>query len=133
MLKHYDIGMDMRHVHENNKLVSDEEYHNMVRSLNEKQRTLFDHVLFSLRLPRGAKLCNFLTGGAGVGKSVLIRCLTQAAMRWYATSISDADPSLPTILLMAFSCFQYQRRNSARSAEPSSEEINGHLLSAIVQ
>ena len=49
------------------KRMSDDDYRKLVRSLNEKQRQFFYHVLHSIKR-KDDPLRLFLSGGAGVGK-----------------------------------------------------------------
>ena len=55
------------------KRMSDDDYYALVRSLNEKQRQFFYHVLHSIKttLCKDDPLRLFLSGGAGVGKSTV--------------------------------------------------------------
>lgn len=54
--------------------MSDTEYLNKVRSLNEDQKLFFYHVLHMVKTGN-FPFYYFLTGGAGVGKSLLTTCL----------------------------------------------------------
>lgn len=58
------------------------EYNALVRSLNDKQKIFFYHVLHKIKTD-DLPICCFLTGGAGVGKSLLTTCLFQAITRFY--------------------------------------------------
>ena len=85
----YDIGQDLgiaRKRMENDQLplkeMEDDDYRVMVQSLNTKQKQFFYNVLHYLKT-RETPLYLFLTGGAGVGKSVLLRALYQALLKYY--------------------------------------------------
>ena len=58
----------------------DEEYFNLLRSLNLRQREFFNHVIHWIKC-RDEPLYAFLSGGAGGGKSVVIRALYQSLYR----------------------------------------------------
>ena len=68
-----------------NNLLSDSEINSHVRSLNKKQRDIFDIVLdWAKRFVQNSKYKSavqlepirlFLTGGGGVGKSHLVKCI----------------------------------------------------------
>ena len=60
--------------------ISDDEYRQMLQSLNRKQREFFLHVIKWIKTKQ-EPLHVFLTGGAGVGKSLLVRSLYQALHR----------------------------------------------------
>ena len=72
-------------------IVSDEQYHQMVTSLNVKQQELFnivDH--HSSRVAQGQKvnqLLHFVSGAGGVGKSFLIKCMRSCISRKFPDSI----------------------------------------------
>jgi len=92
----YDIGYD---IHAPSKVsdelikgcIPDADYLDLVRQLNQKQREFFIHVMQSAKTST-EPLRIFLTGGAGVGKSVVIRALYQALHRYYISqSVDDLD------------------------------------------
>ena len=72
------------------KRISDNDYYALVRSLNEKQRQFFYHVLHSVKT-KDDPLRLFLSGGAGVGKSTVTNALYEALIR-YLNSIVGENP-----------------------------------------
>jgi hypothetical protein len=65
----------------NVKIMKDDDYLSLLRSLNKKQQEIFAHVLHKVKLDQGP-FHLFITGGAGVGKSVVITALHQALIRY---------------------------------------------------
>ncbi|KAK3097672.1 hypothetical protein FSP39_011969 [Pinctada imbricata] len=104
--RRYDIGADIGastsvpNIECHSDRVSDDEYLKLVRSLNIKQREFFTHVLHWINT-KDQPLYAFLSGGAGVGKSVLIKAIYQALHR-QLHSIEGEDPDDIRILLCAF-------------------------------
>lgn len=78
---------------------NDTTYRSMVRALNREQREVFDYIVSCVRL-REKQHCIFLTGGAGVGKSFLVRTLYQALLKYYS-QIPGTDFTERQILLLA--------------------------------
>ena len=72
------------------KRISEDDYHSLVRSLNEKQRQFFYHVLHSIKT-KDDPLRLFLSGGAGVGKSTVTNALYEALIR-YLNTIAGENP-----------------------------------------
>ena len=83
----------------NSNYLSDEEYLALVQSLNTEQRRFFIHVLHILNTS-SQPVYYFLTGGAGVGKTVVVKAIFQAMTRYYNRS-TDSNPDYPKILLGA--------------------------------
>ncbi len=83
---HYDYTEDLGLVTASGETlknhISDGEYYKHVQSLNEKQREFFTHVIHWIKTKPEAIYC-LLSGGAGVGKSVVIRVLYQALLRFF--------------------------------------------------
>jgi predicted ATP-binding protein involved in virulence len=52
-----------------------------VRSLNAEQRSIFNHCLYGVKLNEKS-LGKFVTGDAGVGKSMVLEAITQTMLRW---------------------------------------------------
>ena len=73
------------------KRMSDNDYYALVRSLHEKQRQYFYHVLHSKVKTKDDPLRLFLSGGAGVGKSTVTNALYEALVR-YLNSIVGKNP-----------------------------------------
>ncbi len=56
------------------------EYYDMIKSLNIKQREIFNHVLHCIRT-NNQPLRLMLSGGAGTGKTMVTKCLNQALIK----------------------------------------------------
>ena len=84
--RHYDIGIELQstcsvpQVETTGILYLDEEYLMLLRSLNLRQREFFNHIVHWIKCKDEA-VYTFLTGGVGVGKSVVIRALYQSLYR----------------------------------------------------
>ena len=80
--RHYDIGIEMQstcsvpRVERTSFMLPDEEYLRLLRRLNLRQRDFFNHIIHWIKC-RDEPIHAFLSGGAGVGKSVVIRALYQ--------------------------------------------------------
>jgi hypothetical protein len=77
------------------------EYHNIMRSLNPEQKALVDHVLIHVRDKPREQLKIFLTGGAGVGKSVVVNALRRS-LTWHYSSYRGVDGSTLKVLVLAY-------------------------------
>ena len=64
-------------------VIDDSLYFEKVRSLNFKQKRYLIHLIHSLKNNANEPIYEFVTGGAGVGKSVLIQCIYQTVIRMY--------------------------------------------------
>ena len=101
----YDIGLDLGlsptapFIQHSPTLLPNEEYLELVRMLNMKQREFFLHVLHWIK-NKDEPLYAFLTGGAGVGKSVVIKALYQALKR-HLCSDEGENPDNCRVLLCA--------------------------------
>ena len=91
-------GTDMQEEKICNRL-SDFEFRELARSLNIKQREFFYHVLKKVKTT-DQQLTLFLSGGAGVGKTRVTKCLYQALLRYYNTG-PGTDPEKTKVLLTA--------------------------------
>ena len=104
--RHYDIGAEIgvatstACVECHSERIPDDQYLEIMRTLNFKQREFFNHVLHWLKT-KNEPIYAFLSGGAGVGKSVLIKALYQALHR-HLHSAEGEDPDDVRILLCAF-------------------------------
>ena len=103
----HDIGIDLgipQQTQDEGTLktdkLSEKKYLEMVRKLNLKQREYFLHTLHAIKTDQ-KQLFQFLSGPAGVGKSLVIHTLFQALYRFYNCSI-DNDPDDIYILTVAF-------------------------------
>ena len=81
------------------KRMSDDAYRRLVRSLNEKQRRFYYHVLHSIKT-KDDPLRLFLSGGAGVGKSSVTNVLYEALIR-FLNSIAGENPDVVKVVKTA--------------------------------
>ncbi len=75
-------------------------YLDMVRSLNEKQFQIYTHILQHISRDNSTPLQIFITGGAGVGKSMVLRCVYQGLLRLLAKK-EGQNPEAPRIIIAA--------------------------------
>ncbi|XP_052075796.1 uncharacterized protein LOC127713867 [Mytilus californianus] len=101
----YDIANDLQCTGtdiEEEKLrnrLTDTEFRNMARSLNQKQMEFFYHVL-NISKSDNEQFMLFLSGGAGVGKTRLTKCIYQALIKYYNTTQGE-NPNQKSIILAA--------------------------------
>lgn len=88
----------------------------LTRNLNEKQKVFFYHVLNKIKNDDFPFYC-FLTGGAGVGKSVLITALYQAITRYYTKSLADCPDDIKAVL--------------CAPTEKAAHNIGGHTIHSL--
>jgi hypothetical protein len=83
-------------------LQPERDFQKSVRQLTPKQRAFYEHVKKGLQSPEQMLL--FLTGGAGVGKSVVLRTIAQMAMRSLRVKLKlgGEEEDKPTILIMSY-------------------------------
>ena len=80
--------------------MSEDNYLEMVRSLNEKQFQIYTHILHHISKDNVQPLHIFITGGAGVGKSMVLRCVYQGLLRLLAKK-EGQNPEAPRIIIAA--------------------------------
>jgi hypothetical protein len=80
--------------------VDDPTFFGLVRKLNVEQRLFYNHILFCVLRFAEQQLKSFLTGGAGMGKSVLTSALFQGLTRWYNDQ-PEMDKSSIKVLVLA--------------------------------
>ena len=104
--RHYDIGTELQstcsvpRVETTGIMLPDEEYLSLLRSLNLRQREFFNHIIHCIKC-RDEPVYAFLSGGAGVGKSVVIRALYQSLYRILNLREGD-NPDDTRVLLCAY-------------------------------
>ena len=76
----------------------DHVYRQMVQKLNKEQKEFFYHVLHLIKTSDNPFYC-FLSGGAGVGKSHLTKCLYQSALKYYNTKAGDDFHQIKILML----------------------------------
>ena len=64
-------------------LLQDDEYYQLCDSLNQRQRDYLMHIISCFKNPSSLPIYHFISGGAGVGKSRLIKAIFQSIMRLY--------------------------------------------------
>ncbi|KAJ1528129.1 hypothetical protein ONE63_008043 [Megalurothrips usitatus] len=79
--------------------MNDSDFQNLFEKLNQDQRDYITHVTNHFK-KSSKQMLHFLTGGAGVGKSLVINTLYQTLFRLLNSS-PDSDPDIPKILLCA--------------------------------
>ena len=109
MHRHYDIGIELQStcsvppVETTGILLPDDEYLTQLRSLNLRQREFFNHIVHWIKC-KDEPVYAFLTGGAGVVKSVVIRAFYQTLYR--ILNLKDGEnPDDKIILLCAYMGF----------------------------
>ena len=107
--RHYDIGIELQStcsvppVETSDIMLPDDEYLTLLRSLNLRQREFFNHIVHWIKC-KDEPVYAFLTGGADVGKSVVIRALYQTLYR--ILNLKDGEnPDDKRILLCAYMGF----------------------------
>lgn len=83
--------------------VDDHAYAEQVARLNYEQRAYLNHILHHCKCTDPVQVIEFLSGGAGVGKSVLIHALVQTIIRTAKIHDpnSDHEPDRPVVLTAA--------------------------------
>ena len=81
-------------------LNTEEEFLQMCRSLNQVQRTVFLHTLHCFKTMEQLPMYLYIGGGAGVGKSMVIRVLYEGLVR-YMNSLPGTKPDAIKVLLTA--------------------------------
>ncbi|XP_035710253.1 uncharacterized protein LOC110853120 [Folsomia candida] len=81
------------------RLVDENEYLKIIRSLNERQRRFVLNVLHNLKTGK-VPFHDFLSGGAGVGKSHVVTAIVQSFMR-YCSKFPNVNPDQLCVLVAA--------------------------------
>ena len=76
----------------------DDVYRGMVQKLNKEQKEFFYHVVHLVKTCDNPFYC-FISGGGGVGKSHLVKCLYQAALKYYNTRAGDDFHQVKILML----------------------------------
>ena len=106
---YYDLGGDIgvtAHIANDDiemvqNVLQENEYFELLSKLNSKQRQIFTHIMQSVIFEPHKKIRLFITGGAGVGKSLVINALYQTLYRILCTD-SGQNPEDVRILLCAY-------------------------------
>ncbi len=79
-------------------LMADENYYDLMRMLNEKQRKYLLHILHEIKC--GRIVHELIIGSAGVGKSMLIKAIAQSVQR-YENTLPGTKPDTIKVLIVA--------------------------------
>ena len=82
-----------------NCIMPEYEYHTLVNTLNIEQRRLHDHILHLIK-EKAPAWQTFVSGGAGVGKSHLLKAIDQSIKRWYLR-LPGRDFTKTPVIIMA--------------------------------
>lgn len=82
-------------------ILSDAQFRQEMRKLTKAQRLYVDHVMSYLKSPAPDLSIDFFTGGAGTGKTLTLRCISQSVIRTF-NSLLGADVVSLKVLLAAF-------------------------------
>ncbi|XP_070537053.1 uncharacterized protein [Ptychodera flava] len=102
----YDIGQDIG-ISTNNPIIedlqqprmADNELYPLLQKLNKKQKEIFYHIVHWMKT-RTEPLNIFVTGGAGVGKSLVLKSLYQVLLK-YLSNLPGENPDNIHLLLVA--------------------------------
>jgi hypothetical protein len=97
-----DLGIAVSSFEERQVVINmmpEDQYLQTIRSLNTEQRDFFYHVVHWIKT-KSEPLHVFLTGGAGVGKTVVIHAIYQTLLR-FLNKGADVNPDDPKIVLGA--------------------------------
>ena len=78
--------------------LQDQDYRQLVQTLNKKQKEFFYHILHLIKTS-DKPFYYFLSGGAGVGKSHLVKSLYQAALKYYNSKAGEDFNDVKILLL----------------------------------
>ncbi|KAK3932980.1 ATP-dependent DNA helicase [Frankliniella fusca] len=82
------------------KAISNQEYIDLLSSLNEKQTKYHDNFLHLIKSNTKEQFFHFISGPGGVGKSTLLNAITHTATRFWSHQIGN-DPADVHIILSA--------------------------------
>jgi hypothetical protein len=107
---HRDLGVEMglhragdgnvKVVNVANPVIEDSSYFELVRKLDTEQRLFFNHYIYMVQRHPNVQLKCFLTGGAGMGKSVATSALYHGLTRWFNDQ-PEVDKSTVKVLELA--------------------------------
>ncbi|KAK3922268.1 ATP-dependent DNA helicase RRM3 [Frankliniella fusca] len=80
--------------------IPENDYLALVACLNERQRRYHLNIVHILKTRPDEQVLHFVTGGAGVGKSALIKAITQSAIRIFVKMFQE-NPNHLTVAIMA--------------------------------
>ena len=101
----YDIGTDIGLPPAQNETtlpayrMTNEEFATSIRSLNQKQYEFYSHVMKYVKT-ESSPLTVFLSGGAGVGKSLVVNALREGLLRYY-NQFPGENPNKDSVLVCA--------------------------------
>jgi hypothetical protein len=75
------------------------EYFSLFRQLNEKQRLIFDDIIYRKQLYFDTLICLFLTRGARISKTFTLKFIIQGFLRLYNREVSPNLTKTKTLLM----------------------------------
>lgn len=77
--------------------IPDNQYYPLIQTLNLKQKSIFYHILHSFKMNK-LPLHLFITGGAGVGKSQLLKAVHQSLLRILSHNLQESPDDIKVLL-----------------------------------
>jgi hypothetical protein len=96
--KHINLGFQ---VAKHPLLIENNEYHRIIRLLNQEQQTILKDIALKKCLNMHTHVHLFLTGRAGTGKTFTVKALFQMLIRIYDSN-NSSDPMKPKGLIVAY-------------------------------
>lgn len=80
------------------KLIPENEFLSLIRTLNDKQRRYLLNLMHIIKTKPDEQYFHFITGGAGVGKSTLITAISQCTNRYWIHQIHNSSETIKLVM-----------------------------------